>query len=243
VAEADRAVGEWVRLSDLWVLARRAFDLVAPEGRPNTPRAAQAAFRAALAEMERTAEGMALAAKLKPLRAARFYAHLGVLAERLGGLRLEEVGPGRETPLGRLVAATVAWRRRDKDPVSVLRAASTGSLADQVELDVIEAVDLAVRSSSAVECVNSRIRLVQVARKRLGEDFVYLLAIYHNMHPFGRGSVRAGKTPAELAGIKLPTSDWIELLDLVVAEVPAANGSEAAPPAPSIAVARAKTAA
>jgi hypothetical protein len=243
VAEADRALAEWNRLSDLFAQARRAFDLVTPEGRPNTPALAQAAFRAALAAMERTAEGLALASKLKPLKDPRFVAHLGALERHLGVLRLEEVGPDRQRRLGRLVAQTVAWRRRDKDPVALLRAASTGTLADEVELAVIEAVDRAVRSSSAVECVNSRIRLVQVARKRLGEDFIYLLAIYHNMHRFGRGSVRQGKTPAELAGLALPTSDWIELLDLAVDEVPAAKASEAAPPAPSTAAAQTKTAA
>ena len=243
VAEADRVVAEWCRLSDLVDQARRAFDLVTPEGRPNTPGAAQAAFRAALAAMERTPEGMALATELKSLKAPRFYAHLGALTEALGALRLEQVGPDREGRLGRLVAATVAWRRRDKDPVSLLRAAATGSLDDKVELAVIEAVDLAVRSSSAVECVNSRIRLVQVARKRLGEDFLYLLAVCHNLHTFGRGSVRKGKTPAELAGIELPTSDWIELLGLPADEVPAAKDSEAAPPAPSTAAADAEKAA
>jgi hypothetical protein len=243
VAEADCAVAEWVRLSDLFAQARRAFDLATPEGRLNTPRAAQAAFAAALAAMERTAEGRALASKLKPVKAPRFFAHLGALEGHLSALRLEQVGPDREARLGRLVAETVAWRRRDKDPASVLRAASTGSLADEVELAVIEAVDRAVRSSSAVECVNSRIRLVQVARKRLGKDFLYLLAIYHNMHQFGRGSVREGKTPAELAGIELPTSDWIELLGLPADEVPAAEGSEAAPPAPSAAPANVQNAA
>jgi hypothetical protein len=38
------------------------------------------------------------------------------------------------------------------------------------------------------------------------------------MKPFGRGSVREGKTPAQLAGIALPTEDWIELLDLMRAD-------------------------
>ncbi len=61
-------------------------------------------------------------------------------------------------------------------------------------------------------------RLVQVGRKRLGEDFVYLLALHHNMRRFGRGSAREGRTAAELAGISLPTSEWIELLDLAVAD-------------------------
>ncbi|HUT34564.1 MAG TPA: hypothetical protein VNE39_13840 [Planctomycetota bacterium] len=145
------------------------------------------------------------------------FEHLRVLAERLGGFHLGQVGPGREARLGRLVAETVRWRVRDKDPVDALRAASKGTLADQVELAVVEAVDYAVRSSSAVECVNSRVRVVQVARKHLSEDFVYLLAVYHNMRTFGRGSVRKGKTAADLADILLPTSDWIELLELTAA--------------------------
>jgi len=237
VAEADVLVAEWDRLSDLWAQARRAFDLVTPEGRLNTPSTAQTAFRAALAAMERLSVGLALTSKLKPVKDPRFFAHLGALERDLSALGLEQVGPDREGRLGRLVAETVAWRRWDKDPVARLRAASTGSLADDVELAVIEAVDRAVRSSSSVECVNSRVRLVQVARKRLGEDFLYLLAIYHNMHTFGRGSVRQGKTPAELAGIQLPTSNWIDLLGLTAADVPAAKASEAAPPASSTAAA------
>jgi hypothetical protein len=48
-------------------------------------------------------------------------------------------------------------------------------------------------------------------------DFIYLWAVYHNMRPFGRGSVREGHSPAELADIKVPTTNWIELLELVKA--------------------------
>ncbi|MBM4036387.1 MAG: hypothetical protein FJ291_32020 [Planctomycetes bacterium] len=243
VAEADAALAEWVRLSDLWTQARGAFDLVTPEGRLNTPASAQATLRTALAAMERTPEGLSLSGKLKPVKDPRFFAHLRTLERDLSRLGLDQVGPEREAALGRLVAETVAWRRRDKDPVSFLRAASTGSLADETELAVIEAVDRAVRSSSSVECVNSRIRLVQVARKRLGEDFLYLLAVYHNMHSFGRGSVREGNTPAELAGIVLPTSDWIELLDYDADEACAVRDPEAAPSAPAPPADRAKTAA
>ncbi len=242
-AEAERVVAEWCRLGDLFAQARRAFDLVTPEGRLNTARAAQAAFAAALAAMEQTEEGRALAATLRPVQDPRLFAHLDALAERLRALRLEQVGPDREARLGRLVAGTVAWRRRDKEPVALLRAASTASLADQVELAVIEAVDQAVRSCSAVECVNSRVRLVQVARKRLGEDFLYLLALYHNMHHFGRGSVGEGKSPAELAGIALPTTDWIELLGLRAEDVPATEAPERAGAVPSPAPASAQDAA
>ena len=63
--------------------------------------------------------------------------------------------------------------------------------------------------------MNGRIRVAQVVKKHFGEDFVYLLAIHHNMTPFGRGSVRVGKSPAELMGLDLPTNDWIELLDMM----------------------------
>jgi hypothetical protein len=88
-------------------------------------------------------------------------------------------------------------------------------------------VDRAIRSSSSVECVNARIRLVEDARKRLSEDLVCLLAVYHNLKPLGRGSARARKSPAELAGIALPTWDWIELLDPAAA-VSAQAAAEAA---------------
>ena len=41
--------------------------------------------------------------------------------------------------------------------------------------------------------------------KRVSEDFVDLLAVDHNMKPFGRGSVHEARTPARLAGIPRPT--------------------------------------
>ena len=100
----------------------------------------------------------------------------------------------------------------------LLEQASNDSLTDEVEIVVIRLVDRAIRSSSSVECVHARTRRVQVARKRLSEDFVCLLAVYHNLKPLGRGSVRAGRSPAELARLQLPTSDWIELLELTAAE-------------------------
>jgi len=88
-----------------------------------------------------------------------------------------------------------------------------------VELAVLRVVDEAIRSSSHVECVNSRVRLVQAARKRMSEGFICLLAVHHNMKPFGRSSVREGWTPAELAGIHLPTHDWLELLKMTAIEL------------------------
>ena len=86
-----------------------------------------------------------------------------------------------------LGADTVAWRRNGKTAAEWLAGASEGTEADELELALI--------------------RLVQVARKRLSEEFVYLLALYHDLKPFGRGTVCKGATPAKLAGIGLPTDD------------------------------------
>jgi len=224
---AERVVEEYCRLGDLLERVAEAFGWTTREGTVRTASEARATVGEALEAMRHTPQGRRVAAEVARVeRSEAAFAHLEVLEAGLSGLRLERVGSDREAKLGKLVAETVAWRRVDKDPVEVLEQASNGSLADAVELAVVGVVDRAIRSSSYVECVNARIRLVQVARKRLSEDFVCLLAVYHNLKAFGRGSVRAGKSPAELAGIELPTRDWIELLALTAAEL--AQAAEAA---------------
>jgi hypothetical protein len=216
----EKLLDEYCRLGDLLETVEGAFDWTTPEGKVRTASEARALVDKAAKEMKKTAEGRRLAKEVACVQRCKgAFRHLEVLEEGLKMLKLEQVGPDREHALGKLVAETVAWRRVDKDSVSVLEEASSGSLKDEIEISVIKLVDRAIRSSSYVECVNSRIRLVQVARKRLSADFVYLLAVYHNMKPFGRGSVRQGKSPAELARIKLPTDDWLELLELTAKEL------------------------
>jgi hypothetical protein len=214
---ADREIDEWCRLSDLLEEAKATTNLVTPQGEVNTEERAAAALAAVRAGMSTSEAGKELAARLGVFDRQPAFAHLRVLHEKLAGLGPVPLGPDAPAKLARLVAETVAWRRTDKTSVARLAQASTGSPADEAELAVIRAVDAALRSSSAVECVNSRLRRVQNGRKRLGGDFIYLWAVYHNMRPFGRGSVREGHSPAELADIKVPTNNWIELLELVKA--------------------------
>ena len=212
---AERVVEEYCRLGDLLERVAEAFAWTTPDGTVRTASEARATVAEALRQMRQTPEGRPLADEVARVeRCETAFTHLEVLASGLSTLHLEQLGPDRRAALGKLVAETVAWRRVDKEPVEILEQASNGSLADDVEIAVIRLVDRAIRSSSSVECVNARIRLVQVARKRLSEDFLCLLAVYHNLKAFGRGSVRAGKCPAELAGLELPTWDWIKLLDL-----------------------------
>jgi hypothetical protein len=169
--------------------------------------------------LRQTRDGERLAKKLRVLDRPWAFAYLDVVEQGLRDQKLEQVGPDRSVRLGRWMADTLAWRRTDKTPVEWLAKASNGSLADKVELTVLLAFDDGIRSSSYVECVNSRVRLVQVARKRMSEDFICLLAVHHNMKAFGRGSVREGWTPAALAEIQLPTDDWLELLRMTATEL------------------------
>ena len=155
---------------------------------------------------------------------------VGPLSLLISGLRRAEEAAEAEVERARFCGG----KKRGMSAKSRLRharsKASTGSWADQVELTVLAVLDEGIRSSSYVECVNSRVRLVQVARKRMSEDFICLLAVHHNMKPFGRGSVREGWTPAESAGVELPTHDWLELLKMTASKlgktlVPAADAA------------------
>ncbi len=229
-AKARRAckatLEEFDRLEPLMAKVTGAFDYVTPDGHLNTASQARETVAHVVAEMGKTQKGRGLAAKLSGLSDPLAFTHLEVLEEGLREVRLDEVGEDRERLLAHLVRKTEAWRRHDKSSVEELAAAAT-SPADRVEIEVIRAFDLAIRSSSYVECVNGRIRLLQVSRKRVSEDFLYLVAVHHNMTPFGRGSVRKGHSPAELAGVKLPSNDWIELLELTAKEL-VADAAEAA---------------
>jgi hypothetical protein len=221
--QGERLLAEYCRLDDLFAQVRAVFEYRGPTGKLPKAAAARRVVSKSLAEMKKTPQGQRLAKKLHRMEEPSALSFLDVLEAGLQEFQLEQVGPDREAKLARLVAETLRWRKRDKTPVEWLEQASTGSLADRVELSVIRLVDEAFRSSSYVECVNARVRLVQVARKRMSEDFLCLLAVHHNLKPFGRGSVREGRSPAELAGIALPTNDWLELLELTSKELAAAR--------------------
>ena len=68
-----------------------------------------------------------------------------------------------------------------------------------------------VRASSLVETVNSWLRPFLWRRMGNGRGIYNLLRLCWNTHRFFRGK-RQGKTPLELAGIKVSTDDWLELV-------------------------------
>jgi hypothetical protein len=68
-----------------------------------------------------------------------------------------------------------------------------------------------VRASSAVECVNSVLRMQQARHRGLGQEMLDLKRLYWNSRPFRAGK-RRRKSPYQLLGVPLPTYDFWELL-------------------------------
>jgi hypothetical protein len=70
-----------------------------------------------------------------------------------------------------------------------------------------------VRASSAVECVNSIVRMHQARHRHVSQGMLDLKRLYWNCRAFRHGK-RRGACPYELLGLKLPTYDWWTLLQM-----------------------------
>jgi len=66
-------------------------------------------------------------------------------------------------------------------------------------------------ASSLVESLNSKLRTVQYVKKQVSQEFLWLLALKHNMEAFKHGK-RQGHSPFSLLGIDLGSNDWIDLV-------------------------------
>lgn len=67
------------------------------------------------------------------------------------------------------------------------------------------------RASSAVECMNSVLRMHQSRHRRMTQPMLDLKRLYWNTHPF-RSGPRKDVSPYQRLGLKLPTYDFWELL-------------------------------
>ena len=81
--------------------------------------------------------------------------------------------------------------------------------AEYVKVDAL--LSQAVRASSAVEGVNSVVRMHQGRHRHVSQGMLDLKRLYWNCRAF-EGGKRKGRSPYELLGLKLPTSDWWQLL-------------------------------
>jgi len=80
-------------------------------------------------------------------------------------------------------------------------------------MEVHERLRQAVRASSAVEGVNSVVRMHQGRHRHVSQGMLDLKRLYWNCRVFREGK-RKGRSPYDLLGLKLPTSDWWQLLQM-----------------------------
>ena len=115
-------------------------------------------------------------------------------------------------------------RPRDSDPTAVGGYRQAAPLVQQVLCQKIDpnwresyrqvaaVLSRAVRASSAVECMNSVLRMHQSRHRTLNQGLLDLKRLYWNTRAF-RGGKRRGRCPYEHLGLKLPSYGFWNLLD------------------------------
>jgi hypothetical protein len=78
---------------------------------------------------------------------------------------------------------------------------------------VDEILGRVMRASSAVEGLNSVLRMHQARHRHVSQDMLDLKRLYWNCRSFRHGK-RKEHCPYELLGLKLPTYDWWTLLQM-----------------------------
>ena len=207
-----RAVGalEGVETQEsAWRRARAALDLFDAEGRLNDRARATAEIAAALACL-RGAEWKAVRNFLSDPRSTAF---LGRMHEQLA-----EAEP---RPEWREAMAWRWWGRhrrpgRSADPrIELIRAMAWGRRLGQAEQGSYARVSAVlrgtVRASSAVECMNSVLRMQQATHKRMTQAMLDLKRLYWNCHRLKAGK-RKDACPYEHLGLPLPSFEFWELL-------------------------------
>jgi hypothetical protein len=215
--KAEQALDAWSRAERAWAEVTRGLRLVTPEGGLNTRARAEAVIQAALPallgpEWSKARRVLACPALLTFLdRVQEQRAALSGPAEvveaavQVEGLRrqpegLRGEGRGAGALRGVLLAAGL-----------VLTLA--GETGQRALAEVRQILDGARRASSLVECLNSVARMQQARHRRMTQELLDLKRLYWNCRAFRTGH-RRKRTPYELLGIKLPTTDWWELLKL-----------------------------
>src|SRR5262245_15958453 len=192
---------------------RRAVAALAvfrPDGRLNDRAWAEAQLRAAVAELP----GPRWAKVRRQLLDERSLTFLDRLHEDLAAAERAEVrevlvalwqryglsAHGQAAAPAR--AAVVAWLERE-----------VGTGWGALYRRVARVLSRVVRASSAVECVNSVVRMHQARHRNLSQELLDLKRLYWNFPPFVAGK-RPEHYPLHHLGLRLPTYDAWELLQM-----------------------------
>ena len=207
-ALATASFQRYERLEAAWGRAHAALDLFQPDGRLNDRGHARAEIAEALKELT-GADWSKVRNHLKDPRSLSFLDRMH--------RRLELAEPDAER------REAMAWRwwlvhRRPScsDPlVRLIRAVGRDRVLDKDEGASYERVSAVLgdtfRASSAVECMNSVLRMQQSRHKVMTQPMLDLKRLYWNCHEFRVGP-RKKSCPYQALGLGLPTYDFWTLL-------------------------------
>jgi hypothetical protein len=213
-ARVERALEEADRWERPWQRARAALAIFRPEGILN----------------DRTwAEGQ-IAAALKDLQGPQWKKVRNFLTDRRALVFLDRMHARLEQavadPALRRVCVRRWWLRHGPQsvqpaatPLDRVRAQLDGQVRDgpltpqeQAAYDcVVQVLRTTVRSSSAVEGINSVLRMQQGRHRKMTQGLLDLKRLYWNCRPLQTGK-RRGRCPYEMLGVSLRTTDFWTLL-------------------------------
>jgi hypothetical protein len=196
-----------------WRRAAAALEVFRPDGRLNDRRWAEAELRAAADALT----GGHWAKVCRQLRDGRTLTFLDRLHEELA---VAEPRRGRREAL----AALWRWHRRPGDGaagaaararavVTAVVGARLGRGWQRAYGRVARVLGRVVRASSAVECVNSVVRMHQARHRNLSQELLDLKRLYWNCRRFASGK-RRKRCPYEHLGLRLPSYDAWALLQM-----------------------------
>ena len=213
--KATTALERVERLEGAWRRAHAALELFRPDGRLNDRATAEAEITAALPGLP-GADWNKVRSFLRDHRSLAFLDRMH--------RRLESAEPRRQW---REAMAWRWWLRHrcptPSDPVmapvqAVCRERPLTE-PEQASYDRVSAVlSDTVRASSAVECMNSVLRIQQSRHRRMTQPMLDLKRLYWNCRPF-RSGPRKGVCPYRALGLDLPTFDFWELLQTTPAQL------------------------
>jgi hypothetical protein len=226
--EAFRAFRLYEKREAVWKRVEPALDIFRPDGQLNDRAWAQEQVTWALSRLP----GSEWSKVRRFLQSEESFTFLDRLQKQLGGLPLVE-------PL-RDALVRLWWLRRQLPRKSAETAVGgyryAACLVQQLlctKLDpnwreayrqVATVLRQTVRASSAVECMNSVLRMHQSRHRTLTQEMLDLKRLYWNTRVFGGGK-RKGRCPYEHLGLKLPSYDFWTLLqpeiDLAIAKAKA----------------------
>jgi hypothetical protein len=205
---AVTALEEAERLESAWGRAACALELFDADGRLNDRARATAAIAAALKDLT----GPEWSKVRNVLNDPRSLAFLDRMHRRLDS--------AEPRPQWREAMAWRWWLRHGRvgrsDPLTeCLRGVARGRDLDAEERASYERVSAVlgatVRASSAVECLNSVLRMQQSRHRRMTQPILDLKRLYWNCRAF-RSGPRKDMCPYRALGLELPTYDFWELL-------------------------------